>query len=223
MIAAAFRGQLPSAGASTAIIGATPEGHVLTIRVTDQSPPVGRSAAQVLVSPFHIVSLPRFDGEVRFDDHAGPSPEDDPRPTAYTEATRLRPRTPAARTTRLRSRDSSTTGLDDQTAGTLAYLAGPFSGALLLVVERTNRDVRFHAWQAFLGLGSLGLLAIIWLGLAFAMLIVSPRIFSAMRWAAAVTAAAWVVVWALCLIQAYKGRRWAMPFVGARAARLAER
>jgi uncharacterized membrane protein len=239
MIAAAFRGQLPSAGGSTAIIGATTDGRVLTIRVADQSPPAERPAAQVLVSPFHIVSLPRFDGEVRFDDHAAPadSPapvapvasaasvadDDDTRPTAHTAATRQRPRTPAAPTTRLPGRGASTTGLAETTAGTLAYLAGPFSGALLLVVERTNRDVRFHAWQAFLGLGSLGLLAIVCLGLAFAMLIVSPRIFSAMRWAAAVMAAAWVVVWAICLIQAYKGRRWPIPLIGARAARLAER
>jgi len=116
---------------------------------------------------------------------------------------------------------ASSTGLTPETAGALAYLAGPFSGALLLIVERTSRSVRFHAWQALIGLGIIGLIAVVSLGLAFLMLIVSPRVFSAMRWTAAIAAAVWVALWAICLIQAYKGRRWKMPLVGTRAERLA--
>src|SRR5262249_2703959 len=49
----------------------------------------------------------------------------------------------------------SSTGLAPATASTLAYLAGPFSGVLILLAEHTNGDVRFHAWQSIVGLGGL--------------------------------------------------------------------
>ena len=74
-------------------------------------------------------------------------------------------------------------GLSPEAAGALAYLAGPFSGALLLIIERTSRSVRFHAWQAFIGLGTLGLASLACLGLAFFFLLFSPRGFAVMRWA----------------------------------------
>ena len=118
---------------------------------------------------------------------------------------------------------SSSTGLAPETAGALAYLAGPLSGALLLILERTSRSVRFHAWQALLGLGALGLGAFLCLGLAFAMLIVSPRGFSVLRWMAGVAAVAWVGFWAIGLVQAFKGRRWKMPIAGDYADRWAGR
>ena len=49
---------------------------------------------------------------------------------------------------------SSFTGLTPHVAASLAYLAGPFSGALLLATETESRFVRFHAWQAVVGLGA---------------------------------------------------------------------
>jgi uncharacterized membrane protein len=49
----------------------------------------------------------------------------------------------------------SSTGLAPSTASALAYLAGPFSGALILLAETSNGDVRFHAWQSIVGLGGL--------------------------------------------------------------------
>ena len=88
----------------------------------------------------------------------------------------------------------------------LAYLAGPFSGALLLATEPTSRFVRFHAWQAVVGLGLLGAAALFCLGFAFVLLLVSPTAFWVMLWLAAATGAAWIGVWALCLLNAYKGR-----------------
>jgi uncharacterized membrane protein len=159
------------------------------------------------------VSLPRFDGEVRFDDvyqHAN-------------EVTQAGPVSPQPEAPAPVSTSSSSTGLAPETAGALAYLAGPFSGALLLILERTSRYVRFHAWQAFIGLGALGLAAFLCLGLAFAMLIVSPRGFAVLRWLAGVGAVAWVLLWAICLAKALKGKRWKMPVAGDYADKLAGR
>ena len=63
-------------------------------------------------------------------------------------------------------------------------------------------------------LGVLGVAAVAFLMLAFALLIVSPTAFWAMLWLSALTGAAWVVVWALCLLHAYRGQRWKLPLAG---------
>ena len=116
---------------------------------------------------------------------------------------------------------TSATGLEPQFAAALAYLAGPFSGAVILIAERTNRFVLFHAWQAIIGLGGLGVLAVGLLVLAFMGLFLSPLAFTALYWLAAITTMAWVVVWAVCLVKAFGGSAWRMPLAGRYAERRA--
>ena len=113
---------------------------------------------------------------------------------------------------------TSATGLEPQFAAALAYLAGPFSGAVILLAERTNKFVLFHAWQAIIGLGGLGLLAVTLLFLAFMGLFLSPFAFTALYWLAGLTTIAWLVAWGVCLVKAFGGTAWRMPFAG----RLAE-
>jgi uncharacterized membrane protein len=116
---------------------------------------------------------------------------------------------------------TSSTGLEPQTAGALAYLAGPFSAALLLSVERTSQFVRFHAWQALIALGALGVLAVGCLAFAFFLLVFSPIAFRIMLWVSALLALSWLALWAVCLWHAFRGERWRAPIVGAYADRLA--
>ena len=119
--------------------------------------------------------------------------------------------------------EESSTGLTPRVAAVLAYLAGPFSGVLVLMAERTSSDVRFHAWQSVLGLGALGVLVVLLLGLAFASLVVSARaffvlyIFSGLLWAV------WIVCWVLCMVKAFTGRRWKLPIAGTYAERFSGR
>jgi len=115
---------------------------------------------------------------------------------------------PAARIT------SSSTGLDPRTAAALAYLAGPFSGALVLWAETANGDVRFHAWQSIVGLGGLGLAVIGSYVLAFVALFVSATAVSVMVGVATVIWIVLVIVWALCLWKAFAGGRWKLPLAG---------
>jgi uncharacterized membrane protein len=118
---------------------------------------------------------------------------------------------------------TSATGLEPQFAAALAYLAGPFSGAVILIAERTNRFVLFHAWQAIIGLGGLGLLAVTLLVLAFLGLFLSPFAFTALYWLAALTTVTWVVAWAVCLVKAFGGTAWRMPVAGKYAEKCALR
>jgi uncharacterized membrane protein len=216
MVVAVFAGERPTPGYEITITGTRRDGPALVVIVTERSPDPTLISAQIITSPFHIVTLPRDDGEIRFDAPTESQPQTivfkPPKPSS------LRARTPAARVPPADdsgdANSPSSTGLRPELAATMAYLAGPFSGVLILATERTSRFVRFHAWQALFALGVLGAAAVAFLMLAFALLIVSPTAFWAMLWLSALTGAAWVVVWALCLLHAYKGQRWKLPVAG---------
>jgi uncharacterized membrane protein len=115
---------------------------------------------------------------------------------------------------------ASSTGLHPRTASGLAYLAGPFSGALILLAESRSSDVRFHAWQSILGLGGLGLAVIVAYVLAFFALFESAAAVSVMIAVATVLWVVLLVVWAICLWKAFSGERWKLPLAGNYADRL---
>jgi uncharacterized membrane protein len=211
MVAAAFGGERPTPGYAIEIADARLEGDALVIPISEQPPVRGGVAAQVIVSPFHMVRMPRHDGEVRFVDAATstaggatPAPARQPGNGAHT----------------LSANPPSSTGLDPKLAAALAYLSGPFSGIIILLVERANDYVRFHAWQSIIGLGGLALLAVAMLLFSFATLLISPLVFTVMYRFSAVLAILWVVVWGVCLVKAFTGSRWEMPVVGRYAAKL---
>jgi uncharacterized membrane protein len=229
MVVAVFAGERPTAGYGIAVAATRREPDALVIVVDETSPDPSGVAAQVMSSPYHVAAIARDDGEIRFNtpDPTGhgtivfkPSKRRTPAPPTVVgseETTRLT-RVPTVLFDR---GERSATGLRPEMAATMAYVAGPFSGALLLATEPANRFVRFHAWQAVLALGTLGVAAVCFLLLAFALLIVSPTAFWGMLWLSAITAVTWVVVWTLCVIQAYKGRAWKLPWVGDYAERRA--
>jgi uncharacterized membrane protein len=216
LVAAVFAGERPSPGHSIRIAAARADADTLTLTVREQPPAAGTMAPQVLVSPFHIVSLPRFNGTVRFaDDGAGEAST----ASAIKPGATGRP----GRARRMDGSQVSSTGLDENFASALAYLAGPFSGILILIVERSSRAVRFHAWQSVLVLGGIGLLAASALLASFLTLLVSPLAFTAMYRLSEIAALLWVVAWVWCLVNAFSGRRWRMPVAGRYAERLAAR
>jgi uncharacterized membrane protein len=225
VVAGAFAGERPTSGFALTITSARRQGNALVLTVEEQQPPAGAITAQMITSPFHLVSLPRFDGDIQFDARATNPESRVPNSEARFASPESRGPSPESRAAAADRRkhgfSPSSTGLTPPVAGALAYLAGPFSGALLIGVERSSRFVKFHAWQALVGLGLLGFAAALFLLLAFLMLLISPAGFWTMLWFAAVTAAVWVVVWAICLVQAYRGRLWKLPLAGHYAERRA--
>jgi uncharacterized membrane protein len=117
-------------------------------------------------------------------------------------------------------REASTTGLDAHVAAALAYVAGPISGALVLLAEEGSTYVRFHAWQSVLGLGGLGLIVVFLQALTFGSIVVSAAAFDALKVTSWLAAAAWIVCWVLCLVKAFTRRRWTLHIAGAYAERL---
>ena len=214
MVAAVFAGERPTPGYEIEIGDTRREGPALVVVVNEVPPARGMMAAQVIVSPFHIVRLPRHEGEVRFIEAAS---------TPLGADASTLPREPVLRPQALSADAPSSTGLDPNLAAALAYLAGPFSGALILLVERANGFVRFHAWQSIVGLGGLGLLSAATLVLSFLTLLLSPFVFTVMYRFSELVAIVWVVAWVVCLVKAFRGDRWEMPVAGRYAARLATR
>ena len=111
--------------------------------------------------------------------------------------------------------------LSDNVAGALCYLAMPLSAlALLLLAPYSGRSfVRFHAIQAVLTFGALVLLTIamrIFAGLFFLIPFVGRLILGLSL------ATLWVgflALWILLMYRALEGKRYRLPFIGARAAR----
>jgi uncharacterized membrane protein len=202
VVAAAFSGQRPTAGYSTEITAADTAGDGARLLVTEHTPDRGMIAAQVLTFPFHIVSIPRTAGDVVWTDVA-------------ETATRT-PSPPASQT-------ATSTGLQPRTAAVLAYLAGPFSGVMMLVAEPSHGDIRFHAWQSILVLGGLGVLVALGYLTAVASLFVSATNLSFIVRLSTVLWIALLAVWAFCLWKAYAGGRWKLPLVGDWAERFARR
>lgn len=106
---------------------------------------------------------------------------------------------------------TTSTGLTPNVAGALAYLLGPITGILLLVVEKENQFVRFHAMQSTV-------LSIAWIivsvGLSF--LVTVPVI----GWLVGlllsfVMGLAGFILWLLLMWKAFQGQEWELPIVGA--------
>lgn len=221
MVVAVFAGERPNAGYAIEIVGVRQESSALAVMVNEIQPLPSAVAAQIIVTPFHIATLPRYSGEVRFTDGSGAAlrhplaaPARQPE-LSHVDRAFVRAAADAA--------VPSSTGLEPNFAAALSYLAGPFSGILILLVERSNEFVRFHAWQAVLGLGGLGLLSAGTLVCSFLTLLISPVVFTLMYRLSEVLALVWVVAWVVCLLKAFSGARWHMPLAGRYAERLALR
>ncbi|WP_292468854.1 DUF4870 domain-containing protein [Methanolobus sp.] len=91
-------------------------------------------------------------------------------------------------------------GVDENIAGVIAYALGFITGILLLVIEKENKFVRFHAAQSTVVFGGLFVLSIImgfipiigWLILLFLPLI-------------------GFVLWLYLIFMAYKGNMYRLP------------
>lgn len=103
------------------------------------------------------------------------------------------------------------TGLSQNMAGAIAYLLGPITGIILLVIEKENRFVRFHAMQSTV-------LCVAWIIVSYGL-----QLFLAvplLGWIIAMLS--WLVLgiggfilWLLLMWKAFQGEEWELPVVGA--------
>lgn len=97
----------------------------------------------------------------------------------------------------------TSTGLTENLAGLLCYLAGWITGLVFFLVEKENTFVRFHALQSILTFGGLTVLMMV-LGIVP---ILGWMLFP-------VLAIVQIVLWILLMVKAYQGERFKLPVVG---------
>ncbi len=101
-------------------------------------------------------------------------------------------------------------------AGGLCYLLGPISGIYFLYSKgyRSNRFIRFHAWQSiFFSLGGiLALSLIIGLSVLLPLEYVGWALFAAFACTVVLT-----LVWFRAIMQALSGQEWDLPLAGSMA------
>jgi hypothetical protein len=61
-----FLGTKPSTGHQVEIVGVRTEGDTLIVEYRQQQPARGIISAQILTAPFHLISVPRHAGPVKF-------------------------------------------------------------------------------------------------------------------------------------------------------------
>jgi hypothetical protein len=66
MVVGLFLGSKPSAGYEVEIVGVRTEGKDLVVEYVQKQPGRGTMAAQILTEPFHLVTVARHPGPVRF-------------------------------------------------------------------------------------------------------------------------------------------------------------
>jgi uncharacterized membrane protein len=115
----------------------------------------------------------------------------------------------------------TSTGLAPNIAGALAYVLGPITGVLFLVLEKENRFVRFHAAQSIVT----SLLLIV-LSVALSILSTVLAFIPVLGWLVAfllafVMGIGSLVLWLLLMWRAFLGEEWEVPVAGAYARRIA--
>ncbi len=98
---------------------------------------------------------------------------------------------------------STSTGLQPNVAGLLCYIGGWISGIILLVLERKNGWVRFHAVQSIVVFGTITVAGIVlgWI----------PIVGGTFSW---IISVAGFILWVILMIKAYNGERYKLPVAG---------
>jgi uncharacterized membrane protein len=116
----------------------------------------------------------------------------------------------------------SSFGFSPNVAALLCYIWIPVTSILVLVTEKQNRVVRFHAFQSlFLGLSIFAATIILSVVIGILTLVAGAISASAGILVSIVSLLVWLViatallgVWILCLVKAYRGGTFKLPIVG---------
>ena len=116
----------------------------------------------------------------------------------------------------------SSTGLDENIAALLSYVLGWISGLVFFLMEKDSKLVRFHAMQSILFCVVVAVLGIALWVVTFLFLLVGAMLpdimgsllalFGTFIWL--LFSVALLIAWILCLVRAYQGQFFKLPFIG---------
>jgi uncharacterized membrane protein len=97
----------------------------------------------------------------------------------------------------------SSTGMEENVAGLLCYLAGWITGIIFLVIEKDSKFVKYHAIQSIVIFGSITIIFIILsiLGIIPVIGFIFGVVLYWIVWVAA------IVLWIILMVRAYQGKK----------------
>jgi len=118
------------------------------------------------------------------------------------------------------STSSGDTGLAENVAGLLCYVAGWVTGLIFYLIDK-RPFVRFHAAQSLVLFGAIVVLYIL-LGMIAAASIFGGWLVGLMSFLMyGVIGIGSFILWILCMVKAYQGQRFKLPVVGDLAEKMA--
>ena len=98
----------------------------------------------------------------------------------------------------------TSSGINQNVAGLLCYLAGWITGLIFFLIEKENRFVRFHAMQSIITFGGLSALSMVltWIPFFGWFIVVS------------VIPLVGLVLWIVLMVKAYQGELFKLPIIG---------
>lgn len=121
---------------------------------------------------------------------------------------------------------ATSTGLAPNVGGALAYLLGVFTGILFLFIEKKSSFVRFHAAQS---IGIFGVFFVVWVVLAVVgMVLGAIPVINIIAGIIGILlslgmALGGLALWIFLMYQAYQGKEWEFPWVGAQVREMLNR
>ena len=98
----------------------------------------------------------------------------------------------------------TSTGMTQNVAGLLCYLAGWITGLIFFLIEKENRFVRFHAMQSIMTFGGLTVLFIVLGNIPIIGWMVLTPVLAILQ----------VILWVLLMVKAYQGQMFKLPVIG---------
>lgn len=115
------------------------------------------------------------------------------------------------------SPSTSSTGLAENVAGALAYLMGPVTGIIFLVLEKNSSFVKFHAAQS-IGIFVIVFVAFIALSIVSTILSLVPIVGwivgLVLLFVSIIAGFGGLFLWLFLMYKAYSGEEWEFPWVG---------
>lgn len=98
----------------------------------------------------------------------------------------------------------TSSGMEENIAGLLTYTLGFISGILLLLIEKENKFVRFHAMQSIIVFGSLFVASLVLNVIPVIGIIVSSLLLPPLS----------MTLWIVLMVKAYQGHLYKLPWIG---------
>jgi len=96
-------------------------------------------------------------------------------------------------------------GLDKNVSALLAYVLGWISGLIVILIEKEDEFVRFHAMQSIITFGGLNILSIVF-GMMFGYMAFGLVVY--------LIQIAAIVLWIVCMVKAWQGEKFMLPVIG---------